>query len=398
MLSVSGYRGIEVKGYDDDNRRRTDEDLCNYRIVRKGQLVVNTMWLNYAGLGISNYDGHVSPAYRVFDISDDVNRRYLHYLMRSSAYVAGYTRLLQGIRPNSLQVSGNEFADLPILLPSPEVQREIVDFLDRETAKADALVAKYERLIALLEEKRVALTSRAVTKGIDANIHMKDSGVEWIGEMPSHWTVRRLNSAVQEIKTGPFGSVLHAGDYIEGGIHVVNPAHIINGRISSDECVAVSESTRDRLTEYALRTGDVVMGRRGEMGRTAIVTDVENGWLCGTGCMIIRPNNAICSSGFLAQSLSSHRAKQWLSMRSQGSTMDNLSPGLISRFELALPARSEQDGIVRWLASAEESLAHLSNRARRAILLVKEHRAALVTAAVSGQLDVSHLPQGAATA
>jgi type I restriction enzyme, S subunit len=119
MLSVSGYRGIEIKIYDDGNRRRLDEDLVGYRIVRPGQLVVNTMWLNYAGLGISQYEGHVSPAYRCYDLIDEseVDRRYMHYLLRCSLYVQAYTQLLTGIRPNSLQMSWEDLMSFPIVLP-----------------------------------------------------------------------------------------------------------------------------------------------------------------------------------------------------------------------------------------------------------------------------------------
>jgi type I restriction enzyme S subunit len=120
MLSVSGYRGIEIKEYDDENRRRLDEDLQGYRIVRVGQLVVNTMWLNYAGLGVSDFEGHVSPAYRSYYIDEKLDKRFVHHLLRSSIYVQGYTRLLTGIRPNSLQMSRDDLMEFPILGPPKE--------------------------------------------------------------------------------------------------------------------------------------------------------------------------------------------------------------------------------------------------------------------------------------
>jgi type I restriction enzyme S subunit len=184
MLSVSGYRGIEVKEYDDENRRRLDEELVGYRIVRPGQLVVNTMWLNYAGLGVSEHEGHVSPAYRAYWIERDVDRRFVHHLMRSSIYVQGYTRLLTGIRPNSLQMSRDDLMDFPFCSPRAE-QEAIAGFLDREVGKIDGLVAEQERLIALLKEKRQAVISHAVTKGLNPNAPLKDSGIEWLG--PEHW-------------------------------------------------------------------------------------------------------------------------------------------------------------------------------------------------------------------
>lgn len=109
MLSVSGYRGIEIKKYAHEEQKRKAEDLKDYRVVREGQLVVNTMWLNYAGLGVSNYEGHVSPAYRSYNISKILNKKFVHYLLRSEEYVQCYTGLMQGIRPNSLQIKNNDF-------------------------------------------------------------------------------------------------------------------------------------------------------------------------------------------------------------------------------------------------------------------------------------------------
>jgi type I restriction enzyme S subunit len=144
MLSVSGYRGIEVKEYDDENRRRLDSELVGYRIVRPGQLVVNTMWLNYAGLGVSPFEGHVSPAYRSYWISESIHKSFIHHLMRSSAYVNGYKKFLTGIRPNSLQMSRDDLMAFPVLIPSASEQQAIAAFLDRETDKIDALVAEQE--------------------------------------------------------------------------------------------------------------------------------------------------------------------------------------------------------------------------------------------------------------
>jgi type I restriction enzyme S subunit len=197
MLSVSGYREIEIKEYDDENRRRLDSELAGYRIVRQGQLVVNTMWLNYAGLGVSDYEGHVSPAYRSYRICADFDKHFVHHLMRSDIYVKGYTKFLTGIRPNSLQMSRGDLMVFPILKPPHAEQRFISAFLDRETAKIDAQIAEQQNLIELLKEKRQAVISHAVTKGLISDAPMKDSGIEWLGEVPEHWDVKRLKHNLQ---------------------------------------------------------------------------------------------------------------------------------------------------------------------------------------------------------
>lgn len=111
-------------------------------------------------------------------------------------------------------VNEGQMRDTPVIVPPEPEQRAIAAFLDRETARMDALVAKKERLIELLQEKRTALITRAVTKGLDPNIPMKDSGVEWVGEIPAHWEVKRIRDIADSLQTGPFGSQLHADEYI----------------------------------------------------------------------------------------------------------------------------------------------------------------------------------------
>lgn len=167
MLSVSGYRGVEPKEYDYEERKRPIEDLADYRVVRVGQLVVNTMWLNYAGLGVSAFEGHVSPAYRSYGIAHRYERGYLHHLMRSAAYVGRYCGLLYGIRPNSLQIKNHDWDSLELLVPPRAEQHAIATYLDRETSRIDALVAKVREATERLGELRGAIVSAAVSGRIN---------------------------------------------------------------------------------------------------------------------------------------------------------------------------------------------------------------------------------------
>ncbi len=189
MLSVSGYRGIEVKQYEFEEQKRSKKELCDYRVVRKGQLVVNTMWLNYAGLGVSSHEGYVSPAYRSYWCDAGLRPLYAHYLMRSHPYIQGYTGQMQGIRPNSLQIQNCDFNKIPILVPTHAEQDRIVTFLDQKTAEINAAIAKKKQLIKLLQEQKSILINQAVTRGLNPDVPMRDSGVEWIGEIPAHWKI-----------------------------------------------------------------------------------------------------------------------------------------------------------------------------------------------------------------
>jgi len=190
-LSVSGYRGVEPRDIETMEGQMPSEDIGKYRIIRKGQLAVNTMWLNYAGLGVSNYEGYISPAYRAYNIEQTVNKKFIHHLLRSPLYIQKYSSLLYGLRPNSLQVKNGDFEKIEILVPPLEVQKNIADFLDNKTKVIDELVAKKEKIIELLREKRAALITRAVTKGLNSKAKMKPSGIDWLGDIPEEWEVRR---------------------------------------------------------------------------------------------------------------------------------------------------------------------------------------------------------------
>src|ERR1700722_8956794 len=240
MLSVSGYRGIEEKEYSSEHLMRTTEELASYRVVRKGQLVVNTMWLNYAGLGVSEFEGHVSPAYRSYWVGSKYNKRYLHHLLRSDIYVNRYKQLMYGIRPNSLQVSADDFDHLDLLIPSEAEQEHIADFLDCNTAKLDELIAQKRQLIELLKEKRQVLITHAVTKGLNPKAKMKDSGIPSLGRIPEHWGVKRLKMIASKIGSGktPKGG---AEIYSESGVLFIRSQNVYDEGLRLDDVAFIDD-------------------------------------------------------------------------------------------------------------------------------------------------------------
>src|SRR5260370_32277552 len=137
--------------------------------------------------------------------------------------------------------------------PLPE-QHTITFFLDHETARINTLIAKKERLIELLQEKRAALISHTVTKGLDPTVPMKESGVEWLEEIPAHWEIKRVRDVTELLQTGPFGSHLHSSEYSSNAIPVTNPSHLKYGRIYPDWAVPVDDEIRFRLVRHELHT------------------------------------------------------------------------------------------------------------------------------------------------
>ena len=164
-------------------------------------------------------------------------------------------------------------------------------------------------------------------------------------ELPKSWQCLRFADLAYEVATGPFGTMVHKTDYIDGGVPLINPSHMIGGRIVEDLTVSVGKDKAKELSSYRLREGDVLMARRGEMGRCALVTSREDGWLCGTGSFVLRFHENLCRE-FVLLVFSTRWVKNYLRGKSVGATMTNLNHGILNRMPFCLPPVAEQHRIV----------------------------------------------------
>ena len=200
LLSVYRDHGVIPKSSRDDNHNKPSEDLSNYLLVKPNNLVINKMKAWQGSVAVSRYRGIVSPAYFTYKLRKIANGKiflpYLHHLLRSSAYIETYKRISTGIRPAQWDLDPYQFKILLVLLPPYETQRCIADFLDEKTKIIDELVAKKEKMIQLLREKRAALITSTVTKGLDPKARMKPSGIDWLGDIPEGWEVTELHREV----------------------------------------------------------------------------------------------------------------------------------------------------------------------------------------------------------
>lgn len=390
MLSVSGYRGVEIKEYDDENRRRNEQELQGYRIVRQGQLVVNTMWLNYAGLGVSPHEGHVSPAYRAYEIAGDLEPRFVHHMMRSAEFVKGYTKFLTGIRPNSLQMGRDALMEFRLAEPPIEEQAAIADFLDRETSKIDALIAEQETLLALLAEKRQATISHAVTRGLDPNVPMKDSGIPWLGEVPAHWAVTRLR-LIATVQTG-IAKGKDVADKSTIRVPYLRVANVQDGYLALDDITEI-EIEPDQLSRYRLKPGDVLMNEGGDfdkLGRGAIWNGQIENCIHQNHVFAVRPHGV--SPHWLTLVIGSAYAQFYFKGRAKQSTnLASISSTNVMELPVVLPPTAEQEASVEFIRDATVRIDALTAAACDAVELLRERRNALIAAAVTGQIDVRGL-------
>jgi type I restriction enzyme, S subunit len=294
------------------------------------------------------------------------------------------------------QLTNGTINAFQIPLPPPAEQRAIAAFLDRETGRIDRLVAKKRELIERLKEKRTALISRTVTRGLPPaaaraaglpeNPPLKPSALDWLSDIPRHWEVAPLFRIVETIQTGPFGSQLHSADYVEGGIPLINPAHITASRLVPDEMSSVDESTAVRLSRHRLREGDIIMARRGEIGRCGVVGPQEEGWLCGTGSLVIRLRD--CNASYFSTVFPGAGFSGLLELHAVGTTMLNLNPTIVGRMLVPVPPLPEQAAIAAYLDEETAKLDALVGKVEEAVERLQEYRTALITAAVTGKIDV----------
>jgi len=317
----------------------------NFKKVQRNDFVISLRSFQ-GGIEHSAFDGCVSPAYTVLRPSStkSVSPPFYKFLLKAREFIDALQAVTTGIREGRT-ITYDQFASIPLPIAPTDEQHSIATFLDHETARIDALVEEQQRLIELLKEKRQAVISHAVTKGLDPDVLMKDSGVEWLGEVPAHWDVVPLGLLARKIQTGPFGSQLHSHEYIDGGVPVINPSSIINGEIVPDQSCTVTQDVVERMAHQKLSAGELVVGRRGEMGRCAVVSSRQEGWLCGTGSLRISLNERAAPE-FVAMFIRTPLIRGLLQIESVGSTMDNLNPEILSRIRIPVPPIEEQQDLV----------------------------------------------------
>ena len=279
-------------------------------------------------------------------------------------------------------LSEGDQADIPIVIPSLPEQHAIADFLDLETARIDALVAKKERLRELLQEKRTALIARAVTRGLDPNVPIKDSGIEWLGSIPKHWEAGALSRwwTVLDCKhrTVPF---------CDQGMAVasIGEVHGLKVDLSNANRTSFEEYQRMIGGERKPQSGDVIYSRNATVGEAAIV-DNDEPFCMGQDVSLIRSVGA--KPLFLLHALRSRVVLGQVERLMVGSTFKRINVGQIKKLVVPVPPKSEQEDIAQYAQDVHDTIGSLIQRVRTAMDLLKEFRTALISAAVTGKIDL----------
>ncbi len=385
LLSVYRDYGVIPKSSREDNFNKPSEDLSKYQRVSVGDLVVNKMKAWQGSLGISNHDGIVSPAYFVYKATGTFEPRFAHYLLRSKEYADHMAAISSGIRPNQWDLDPAQFAVTPLLVPPPAEQRAIADYLDRETTQIDAFIAKNEELITLLTERRAAVITRSVSRGVRDGVALRPSGAEWATDVPSHWRVGNIRRFAS-MKTGHTPSRQHPEYWVDCDIPWFTLADVWQlrqGRRDMDETSEkISSLGLANSAAELLPAGTVALSRTASVGFAGIMPvamatsqDFWN-WI---------PNGELLSEYLWFQF---QAMKPEFERLMTGSTHRTIYQTDAASFTILVPPLSEQHEIVERLSSVTRRIDDAIATAHRGVALARERRAAVISAAVTGKIDV----------
>lgn len=274
---------------------------------------------------------------------------------------------------------------LPILLPNEQEQSQIAHFLDHETTRIDALIEEQQRLIELLKEKRQAVISHAVTKGLDPTVPMKDSGVEWLGEVPAHWTVTKLKFITKHVVDCPHETPIYDPD---GNYLVVRTADLDQGILKSEQMYRLQHDEYiHRTRRMTVEKNDVVYSREGERWGHAALIPESNLYALGQRMMQLRASNSTCPNFFMYQlnSLTTYRQGE---VDTVGATAPHVNISTVINYCVMSPPKDEQVQISQYLNKTLSSLDCLIGESLEMKELLQERRSALISAAVTGKIDV----------
>ena len=366
----------------DSERKITQDGLhnCSARIVPKGSIVISTRapigYVAIAGVPLCTNQGCKSLV-----AINKVNPKYFYYWMHSISF---YLNVL-GQGTTFIELSNSSLSMVELLTPSINEQKAIANFLDQKTAVIDDLIADKEKFIELLQEKRQAIITEAVTKGLNPNVRLKDSGIEWIGEIPEHWRIVRLKF----LKTSPFQ--YGANEPAEMDDPQL-PRYIritdINekGDLREDTFKSLSwESAQP----YLLKDGDILFARSGATVGKTFMYRGELGPACYAGYLIrFKPDKSKVNSYYIYYYTLSKVYEEWIKQNIIQATIQNVSAEKYGNLQVPLPPLEEQKGIVKYLNDKIEEIDILVESIYVQIQKLKEYRQSLISEAVTGKIDV----------
>ncbi|WP_323666394.1 restriction endonuclease subunit S [Pectobacterium punjabense] len=363
------------------------DSFNTYQIIDRGDAILRLTDLqndkNSLRVGLAKQKGIITSAYLKLKAKDGINPTFLYRLLHSYDTTKVFYGMGGGLRQS---MKFEDFRRLPLLLPPKEEQLNISAFLDHETAKIDNLIEKQQQLIELLKEKRQAVISHAVTKGLNPDVPMKDSGIEWLGEVPEHWNVCRLKQIIKSGTSISYG-IVQPGDYLDEGVPFIQTTNVSQGNIDLDSLQRTSEKIERNYPRSRLEGGEVILGIRASIGSAYVVPLELKGVNLSRGVARIQPGKNI-TSDYLVWYFKTNAVEQYWALSKQGSTFSEVSIETVRELIVCVPPKDEQHRISSCLEGSLDKIHELIVKSEMQMSFLQERRTALISAAVTGKIDV----------
>jgi type I restriction enzyme, S subunit len=387
LLSLTRARGLLPQS-EATNRLASAADLSKYKVCRPGDLVMNRMQAWSGMFAVSDYEGLVSPDYSVFAAIERLELRFFEQVFKTPVVVDQFAQASKGIGSGFNRLYTPDFGAIPVAFPPLPEQAAIVRFLDHADRRIRRYIRAKQKLIKLLEEQKQAIIHRAVTRGLDPNVRLKPSGVEWLGDVPEHWEVWQIGhfAAVGNGSTPSRGNTA----YWSGGTYPwLNSSSVNAGTIrSSDQFVTDAALRECHLPRVP--SGSVLMAitGQGKTRGTAAVLLMEATINQHIAFITPRTQSNTASPEYLQMFLSGAYSELRRMSDDSGSTKGALTCEDLRHFRVLLPPADEQREIVRWTQGATAEVEAALRLAEREIDLLREYRTRLIADVVTGKLDV----------
>ncbi|OWV25109.1 hypothetical protein B7988_12225 [Fibrobacter sp. UWB1] len=376
LLSVSQYDGVTPTKSDSRS-----ESLKGYKIVNKNDLVINIMLAWMGGLGVSKYEGIVSPAYCIYKLCDSSNPRFLHFLYKTPLYLAEFARRSSGVIPSRWRMYTDDFGQVLSLLPPRKEQDAIVSYLDSVTSKIDEAIAQQQKMIDLLNERKQIIINDAVTKGLDPKAKMKNSGIDWIGQIPEHWETIQLKKYAKII----LGKMLSNLQNNETEYICAKDVHYGNIDISDLKKMNFSKSEKEM---YEVKKGDMLIVEGGAgAGGCAIYNYEKTGICIQNSIMIVRCNEKIINE-YVCFFLQSINEKGYVEYVCNKATIPHFTKEKVGSVTIPVPSRTEQLEIVKYVKNNISPINLAIESANKQIALLQERKQIIINDVVTGKVKV----------
>lgn len=393
LLAVSIHHGVVPRSSLTDDEHRAD-DLSAYKLCEAGDIVLNRMRAFQGAIGVAPSSGLVSPDYLVLRPGASADGRYLHHLFRSEWFVSEMALRLRGIgsvdqgNVRTPRINAEDLGEIRVPMPTPPEQRAIADFLDRETARIEALIAAKRRMIELLDEMYSARITQEISGGEDRCLAA--TADDWFPHLPPGWRLSSVGAVTHAILDGPHVSPTYVEE--SEGVPFISVRNISAHGWDLTTAKYISRADFELFCRRVKpELGDVLLTKGGNTG-VAREVDLQFDFHVWVHVAILKVNRRIMRPSFLEAVLNSRPGYEQSQLGTRGATNQDLVLGRIAKIKVPVPPIEEQDQIVHSIRRATAPVRDATANLRIQIDLLTEHRQALITAAVTGQIEA----QGAA--